>query len=153
MRPNLSCQSVFIFALLQEWYLLWSLVTAIKRFLPSSPHTWAIKNYLIDQVSLKDSEHSLFRIWFQKQALQGPFIIPVSELRTWGRKREGGRWKKNYFENLPNGEFVSPPAFPQRVGLKLNTSKLFWYVFSSSIYSPTTEKWRKDPYFVVGPWN
>lgn len=68
-------------------YLLWSLVTAIKWLPQSSPHTWATKIYLIDQVSLEDSEHSPFRIWFQEQALLGPFIIPVSELRTWGRRR------------------------------------------------------------------
>lgn len=134
-------------------YLLWSLVTAIKWLPQSSPHTWATKIYLIDQVSLEDSEHSPFRIWFQEQALLGPFIIPVSELRTWGRRRGKKRWKKNYFENLPNSEFFShpsPPAFPQRVGLNLNTSKLFWYLFSPPTYIHHHRQMEKRSIFCCG---
>lgn len=104
----------------------------------------------MDQVSLKDSEHSRFRIWFQEQALLGPFIIPASELRTWGRRRrerKKKRWKKNYFENMPNGEFFHTP-----IPLSLSTEGWFGSkhfkallisVFSSSIYPPPQRNGEK----------
>lgn len=121
-------------------YLLWSLVTAIKWLPQSSPHTWATKIYLIDQVSLEDSKHSPFRIWFQEQALLGPFIIPVSELRTWGRRRGKKKMKgKLFWEFAKSWIFFTPfsPSLSTEGWFESKHFKaLLISVFSSYIYPP-----------------
>ena len=83
-------------------------VTAIQ-WLPSLLLTaWTTRIDLSDQMFLKVSEHSHLAFGSKSKALQGLFIILVSELRTWERSREK-RWKKNYFENLPNSGFFHTP--------------------------------------------
>jgi hypothetical protein len=77
--------------------------------------------------------------------------VPISELWTW-EKRERGRWKENYFENLPSGGFfhtpLSQPFHRGLVWIKTLQSSFDTY-FPSAPTPFTTEKWRKDPYFVV----
>lgn len=55
-----------------------------------------LKYYLPDRVSLKDSEQFPSRNRFQEQALPGPFITPIWELRTW-RERARKEMKEKGF--------------------------------------------------------
>lgn len=55
-----------------------------------------LKYYLPDRISLKDSEQFPSRNRFQEQALPGPFITPISELRTW-RERARREMKEKDF--------------------------------------------------------
>lgn len=55
-----------------------------------------LKYYLPDRISLKDSEQFPSRNRFQEQALPGPFITPIWELRTW-RERARREMKEKGF--------------------------------------------------------
>lgn len=55
-----------------------------------------LKCYLPDHISLKDSKQSPIRNWFQEEALLGPFITLISELRTWRERARRGDERKGF---------------------------------------------------------
>lgn len=95
----------------REWYLLWSLVRAIRWVAPAFLSLLEPgKPSLIDQVYLEDSEHSLLRTGFQEQAGWAPLSCLSQNSEPEGKDGKTW-WKKNYFENLPTGEFFHTPLF------------------------------------------
>lgn len=55
-----------------------------------------LKYYLPDQISLNDSEQFPSRNRFQEQALPGPFLTPISELRIWRERARRGDERKGF---------------------------------------------------------